>query len=56
METNTPPTLDNETNQELLFWHQPEIKRLSVSLDTANATGSGGDGGTFSFSEKKIPG
>jgi len=27
-------------------WQQPKLERLHVSLDTANAAGSGGDGGT----------
>lgn len=30
--------------EERLPWHKPEIKRLSVSLDTADGTSSGGDG------------
>jgi hypothetical protein len=41
-------TTINESIQDLLPWHTPEVKRLSVSLDTANAPGSDADGGILS--------
>lgn len=37
--------------EELLAWHKPEIKRLSVSLDTADGTSSGADGFNGSLHE-----
>lgn len=43
METNTDISLTNEPTQDLLIWHKPEVTRLSVTLDTANAGGSGND-------------
>ncbi len=29
-----------------LPWHKPEVQRLTVTLDTANIKGSGGDAAT----------
>jgi hypothetical protein len=32
------------TTEERLPWHKPEILRLDVTLDTQSGGGSGGDG------------
>lgn len=53
METNTNISLTNEPIHELLPWHMPEVKRLSVNLDTANAKGTNSDGNT-SASPKSV--
>ncbi len=44
MKTDMNTVVTNETTQERLAWHQPEIKRLTVSMDTAFDGGSGIDG------------
>jgi len=36
-----------KNQQELLKWNRPEVKRLTVSLDTQISNGSGVDGGAF---------
>jgi hypothetical protein len=43
METNISTTKIKELIEELLPWHQPDVQRLSVSLDTSNNLGSGPD-------------
>ncbi len=45
MNTEITPNLSEAQPQELLPWHKPEVQRITVSLDTANGTGSGVDGG-----------
>jgi len=40
---------DAEIEQPNLPWHKPEIQSLSISLDTANSVGSGGDAGSHEF-------
>ena len=44
MSPEITPILSEAQPEELLPWHKPEDKRLSVSLDTANCFGSGIDG------------
>jgi len=39
-----------KNQQEFLNWHRPEVKRLSVSLDTQAGVGSLSDGGGAYFS------
>ncbi len=50
MKTDMNTVVANEAGEERLTWHQPEIKRLNVSMDTANGAGNGEDAGTASDS------
>lgn len=44
MDTKTPALLIDEKAETQLLWHKPEVKRLSVSFDTASGAGSNTDG------------